>query len=484
MLRTSLLYLAGRFGSAAVLLAGVAAFTRLVPPAEYGLYALSASAASFLYSGLLYWVRDALLRFLPRHADDEGLLLTQLAAGFCLIAALTVLGAAGLFMAFAGDQSRRVVLYTAILFLTLAACEIGLALLQSRLQPGRYARLSLWRALITSGAGALFAWLGWGATGLVAGAAAGAAVAALPVLRGIVRLVEPRRFDVKLLREAASYGIGFSSVGALVAFNAVSDRYLIGWLIGSEAAGLYAAPYDLTARSLQVLMLAVNLAGTPLVFRAYDAGGLAAATPLLRRQFALLVGIGFPAAIGMAILARFTATLLLGGPFQASGETLMPWIAAATALQGLELFYFSFAFSLSRRPLAQFLVLLPTALLNLALNLVLIPRLGLLGAAMATLATYIASLVGMIVVGRRHLAVPLPLAELAKVAAACAVMAAVLWPFRQWTGLPALAVALGLAAPVYGACVIAMNVAGIRTALVRHAPAMGRRLRGTASIET
>lgn len=477
MFRSSLFYLLGRYGGSAITLMGIAGATRLVEPGDYGLYALALSASTFLYSSLLYWIRDSLLRFMPRHTEDEGRLLSQFAIGYCAVALACIVVAALSPLFDLGVQSRRLVAFIALLFLSLALCEICFALLQSRMQAGRYARLSLWRAMIGAGLSLGLAWAGWGATGLVIGMAAGSLATALPVLVEVRGLLSLRRFEPALLKEILSYGLGFSAIAALIAFNAVSDRYIIGWLIGSEAAGLYAAPYDLTARSLQVLMLAVNLAGTPLIFRAFDAGGAAQARPLLRRQFTLLVGVGLPAALGMSILARFTTTLLLGPAFQATGRDLMPWIAFATVMQSLELFYFSFAFSLTRRPLGQFLILVPTAVVNVALNILLIPRFGLTGAAAATVISYAGSLVGMALVGRRMLALPLPLADLGRIALACAAMAAVLWPVRDWTGLPAAAVALGLAAPVYLAIVVALDVAGMRSALFEVLGSLRRRLR-------
>ena len=48
-------------------------YTRLVSPSEYGIYSLSFTAATLLYSAFLFWLRDALIRFMPVYTEREQL---------------------------------------------------------------------------------------------------------------------------------------------------------------------------------------------------------------------------------------------------------------------------------------------------------------------------------------------------------------------------------------------------------------------------
>ena len=233
-------------------------------------------------------------------------------------------------------------------------------------------------------------------------------------------------------------------------------------MLGTEAAGFYAAPYDLASRSLQVLMLAVNLAGTPIIFKAYERGGLPEADLALRRQFVLLLGASLPVATGLAVMSTFATGVLLGPKFQAWGAILMPYIAAATVLQGLETFFFSFAFSLTRKPMGQTLVLAAVAVLNIGLNVLLIPRFGLLGAAAATVLTYVFGIAGSWIAGRRILRMPVPALDAGKIVLAALAMAAVLWPWRDNTGWEALAWSAGVALPVYVMMLVALNPGDLR----------------------
>ena len=236
--------------------------------------------------------------------------------------------------------------------------------------------------------GIVLAYLGWGSVGLLVGLVVGNLCISLPNALTVWRVVRVKLLERPLFAELAAYGLPFAMTGALGAFISLSDRYIIEVLIGTEATGLYAASYDLVMRTLHVLMMVVAMACSPIVLRVYEAEGRAAAAPFIRRQGELLLGLALPAAIAFIMLAPAITFALLGKEFQQAARALIPWIAAATVLSGFQAFYLSLAFSLPKRPLSQTSVLFAGALVNVALNFLLIPRFGLIGAALATAAAY------------------------------------------------------------------------------------------------
>ncbi len=470
MVRHSILYVLGRYGASAVTVLSIAVLTRLASPADYGVYALVVSAAQTGYSTLLQWLRLALNRFLPSHADREEFFLTQIAAGY--LAVVTGVIAIGVLLELLTTDAdiRYAILIGIPLFVAMGFAEVGLSLLQSQLKAGIYSLLSVMRALVAAATGIVLLLLDFGATGLLLGAMTGYAACGLPVLwinRSKIRLAEADRATILRL---ARYGMPFAITGALASVIALADRYIIAALLGTEAAGLYAAPYDLANRSLQVMMLAVGLAGTPLIFRAYEAGSLAAARPVLERQFQLLAGTALPVALALAMLSPAVSRLLLGPQFQDWGAVLMPWIVIATLVQGMETFYFSFAFSLAQRALRLAAVLLAAAAVNIGLNFLLIPIHGLEGAAAATLIAAVVAAVGSGLLGRRVLALPLPLGDLMRIATACLPLVALLWPFRNHsdplTGFVAGCAGIG----VYGLSAFLLDLGGLRTRVLLGRP--------------
>ena len=471
MVRNSILYVLGRYGASAVTVLSIAVLSRLASPDDYGVYALVVSAAQTGYSTLLQWLRLALNRFLPSHADREEFFLTQIAAGYLAVVTI-VIGVGVLLELLTTDADIRYALLTGIpLFVAMGFAEVGLSLLQSQLKAGIYSLLSVMRAVIAAATGIALLLLDFGATGLLLGAMTGYAACGLPVLwinRSKIRLAEADRATILRL---ARYGMPFALTGALGSVIALADRYIIAALMGTEAAGLYAAPYDLANRSLQVMMLAVGLAGTPLIFRAYEAGSLEAARPVLERQFQLLAATALPVALALSMLSPAVSRLLLGPQFQEWGAVLMPWIVVATLIQGMETFYFSFAFSLAQRALRLAVVLLAAAAVNIGLNFLLIPIHGLEGAAAATLIAAVVAAVGSVLFGRRILALPLPWGDLMRIAIACLPLVALLWPFRNradpLTGFVAGCAGIG----VYGLAAFLLDLGGLRTRVLLGRPA-------------
>jgi len=147
----------------------------------------------------------------------------------------------------------------------------------------------------------------------------------------------------------------------------------------------------------------------------------------------------------------------------------MPWIAVGVFLSGLRLHYIDHAFHLAKRTdMALFSIALP-ALLNLVLNLVLLPCIGVLGAVISTVAAYALAIAVDVVLTARVFAMPLPPRPAAKVTAATAVMVIVVkladFPLTTF-GLIAV---LATGAAVYAVTAFALDIAGIRTMFTRRA---------------
>ncbi|HMR33247.1 MAG TPA: oligosaccharide flippase family protein [Geminicoccaceae bacterium] len=469
MLKHGFIYFVGRFGASAIALLSVAIYTRLLSPDAYGVYALVLSAALTAYAILAQWLVFAQSRFLPAYQGREPVVITHIAVAYGAMAAIVLAGAAAALPWLAPGETRLVLVMGVVIFLAMSPAELVLASLQMQSLAMRYVQLALLRAIATTLIGLALVFAGWGATGLLVGVVAGHLGILAICARGIRQSLRRAELRRSIMRELAVYGLPAALTSGLGAVIHASDRYIIGLLLGVEAAGLYAAPYDLTMRSLYVLMTVVAMAGNPIVMRTFEARGPAEARPLMLRQAELMLGVAMPATVGCILLAPAIAAVLLGEAFRASAAELMPWIAVGTLLAGYQTLYLAFSFSLPKKPLRETWIVGLGALLNVVLTLALVPRMGLVGAAMATVVAYAFILVASLHVGRRLLPMPTPLAGMAKIALGCAVLAAFLWPVRHITApLPVLlhAAAGGLA---YLLIIASLDVAGLRAVLARGA---------------
>jgi O-antigen/teichoic acid export membrane protein len=463
MLKSVIIYFGGRVGVALIVLLSISIYTRLLSPAEYGVYALIVSGVTMAYAATMQWLTLSLGRFLPAYPEREDIVLSHVAASYLVVALIVVLGIslAGPFLDLDANGFELLVLGVTF-FLAISFSELALVVFQARRQPLFYIGFALLRVGVASAIGIMLAYFGWGSVGLLVGLLVGNLCISLPSALSSWRVVHFRLLARRLLSELAAYGLPFAMTGALGGFITLSDRYILEFLIGIEATGLYAASYDLAMRTLHVLMMVVAMACNPVIFRVYDAEGRAAAEPLIRRQGELLLGLALPAAISFIMLAPAITVVMLGKEFQQAARELMPWIAVATVLSGFQAFYLSLAFSLPKRPLQQTSVFVLGALVNVALNFLLIPRLGLIGAALATVAAYGLIMTGSLLVGRRLYPLPLSTIALWKILTGCAVLALILWPVRGSTDVP-LALLHGLAGAIaYAMIACSLDVAQAR----------------------
>jgi O-antigen/teichoic acid export membrane protein len=244
-----------------------------------------------------------------------------------------------------------------------------------------------------------------------------------------------------------------------------SDRFMLGWLLGSAAAGTYAAGYDLANTTVTLLMMVVTLAAYPLAVRSLETEGQEAAREGLRQGGLLLLAVAVPAATGLAVCAPNITEVVLGTAFREAGSEVVPWIALAALLAGIKAYYFDLGFQLGRYTLGLVWVAAAAAGVNLALNFWWIPVLGLMGAVYATAAAYAVGLGLSWWLGRWAFPVPPFPTESVKVVMAAGIMALLLWPMRGHHGWLMLLAQAGSGFLVYALVLLATDFRGVGRAL-------------------
>lgn len=460
LLRHTFFYLMSRLVTVGTAFFSVWLFSRLLAPAEFGFYSTVMAAATIINLGLFQWLRITLMRFLPASAAPGALQEAALWLFMLLSASLLVLVP----LTFLVPRGTWQYLVPSVLLVTwaLAASELSLGQLRTRLLPLHFLAFSAIRDILQVGLVLLFLPLGWRAEGLVA-----AAVIAnlLPVLlwfplawKGGCR----PRYDRELVRKFYAYGlplIGLYAVGALLA-NA--DRILLPLLVSSEAAGLYGAASSLARQTLTALLQVINLAAFPLAIAAYKHNDPAAARHHFERSFILLLGVGLPAAAGLAVLARPIAQLVLGADYVEAATHMMPWLALAALLQGLRTYYTDQAFLLVGETRKCMNNLLLTGALTLPLSAALIYWQGLPGAVYGmTLGFALSLALGWF--GQTTFRLPLPQRETGWIVIATLLMVLTLWPLRQVSGAVPVLAAIGAGGLVYMAVMMVGDVLHIRS---------------------
>lgn len=451
-------------------LLSIVVFTRLLTPEAYGVYALAFAAMSLIHTALFNWLKSAMARFQAREAGAAGAAdhqATLYRSVLLLGAGVLLAGAAALWLSPLPAPTKLAL--AAGLFAIPLRSAVKLALERRRAdgEVSSAAALDIGQTVGAFGFGAALAWMGLGGASPLLGIAIAAALCALWALPRELKLAPGGEARAARVREYAAYGgpVALSMILALAL--ATTDRFIIAAYLGEAAVGVYHAGYSLSNRTLDVVFIWLGMAGGPAVVAALERGGRHAFAAQARSQIGLMAALCVPAAVGLALVSRPLADVMVGEDLREGAAMVTPWIAASGLFSGLTIYYFNQAFTLARRTRLLFASMAIPAAANVALCLILIPRFGLPGAMWATAASYGLGLLSSAWLGRLALAMPIPWTDLARITVASLLMAGAVYALPDWGGIAELATKACVGLFVYGLAAMLLDIAGVRGLVLR-----------------
>jgi len=330
----------------------------------------------------------------------------------------------------------------------------------------RYFWMNLLRNLLILGFGLAAAWAWHSAYPVLATSFLAMLVAGLLFKIPYLSL-RPRRFDMAMARRLFVFGWAMALVRAIGAASFAGDRFLLEFMIGTDAVGFYTAAYQLAQMAIITIGAGIGSATYSLAVRAVESGDTAAVARQLSRNSTLLLALLLPASVGAAMVSPALAKLFVGPEYVAPVASMTAWMALAAFFFGFRANYLDHAFQLGHKIHRLLAVVAVTAGVNLLLELALIPRFGAVGVAIANLIAGALGLGLAAFAARSVMAMPVPWRDAAKVAAAVAAMALFLWPFYGRGDLLALLAAVIGGAAVYGAVLLALDAMDLRAAVKR-----------------
>ncbi|MGE4048195.1 MAG: polysaccharide biosynthesis C-terminal domain-containing protein, partial [Acetobacteraceae bacterium] len=197
--------------------------------------------------------------------------------------------------------------------------------------------------------------------------------------------------------------------------------------------------------------------------RAFEREGPEAARSQALSNAEILVAVALPAWGGFTVAAQHIAVVIVGPDYSAKAAQLMPLIGFAILLHAMRAHYFAHALHLTGNTVGLLLGALPAALVNVALNLWLMPSFGLVGAAWASIIAYSLALLVSVWQARRQFAMPFPLRETCKAAGATGMMCLVLHALHFPTTAAGLLGLIATGGAAYLAMVAAFDIGGLRS---------------------
>jgi O-antigen/teichoic acid export membrane protein len=268
------------------------------------------------------------------------------------------------------------------------------------------------------------------------------------------------QFDRSLLREMNRFGVPLIPTALFLWVTNFSDRLFLVQLADTTEVGLYSVGVRI-ASAMVLLLTAFRLAWPAFAYSIEDEREARSTYAFVLSYLVLLTTW---VAAGLALLSPWIVGWIAAPAFEESSRVVGPLAFAAVAFGA----YIVVAIGVGRARRTQFnwVVTGAAAAVNIALNLLLIPPYGMMGAAVATVAAYLTMFAGMAWWAQRIYPVPY---QWRRVLTAAAVGVALVAAGKLLDANLAVALALALSYP------LALALAGFYLPAERRA--IGARLR-------
>lgn len=208
----------------------------------------------------------------------------------------------------------------------------------------------------------------------------------------LIFLVLPRgtislsAFDQKLFRSALAFGLPLAGCELACVILDSGDRILVQYYLGFQALGYYSCAYNLAHYIGMFLITPINLAVVPIYMKMWGSRGPEETGAFLSKALDNYIMAVMCVLVGATVTAR-SAVIVLGSQKLEEASPLLPVLVLGIMLYTLHLFFVA-GLIIHKKTVKMFKIITSCGALNIALNILLIPRIGLQGAAVATLISY------------------------------------------------------------------------------------------------
>lgn len=383
------LYLIVRIGNGIITVVTLAMLTRMMSPEEYGVFALCISVVTLVSAILFQPLSSVVSRFYLKNLDDPSNVMGVAAVWFwvsTIIAAFLFLTLTPFYYVLGIKPYVPSILF--LITVALGSLTLALQVANTKASLVRYGLLSWSKGIVTlficfifisygtPESGALLAFL----AGLLFTVICFAPKAWFSLRHGIFN----RCLSAQMLR----YGMPLIlNVVALLIVD-FADRFLIYNLLGTAFVAAYSVAYDFVQQAVGSIMNALFLTAFPLIVKVFESKK----DKLVRIRLYLLgyklIGIGLPVAVGVGVLSKDIAAIVFDEPYRLDAALIMPWLAAAIFIGTFKSYFLDVVFHLNKSTKFIGYIAALMAIVNIMLNLILLPQYGVIASSWVILVTF------------------------------------------------------------------------------------------------
>lgn len=352
------------------------------------------------------------------------------------------------------DGAVQIVRIAGISILLTSVSAVYLSLIRTFQQITRYSIFIMAETCSQVGLIAYLVLTGHGILSVVLSVLAIKLVVLLALFFSISSQIGIKRPHFSRLKEYLSFGLPMVPGGIAFWLVNLSDRYVIGFFLGVTSVGIYSAAYGIgNLPYLVVAVLTFVLFAT--LSQLYDEGRMNEVKTHLSYSLKYLLAIIIPFVFGAVFLAEPVLRLFTTPEIASQGHFIVPLVALAVSFLSVNNII-SHILILAKKTKIMAPIWIAAAVLNIGLNIVVVPRMGILGAAITTLIAYSLALCVMSYYSFKEFNFPIDWRFIIKSLFASGIMALVIWLMHPQGSLATIVTVL-VGVVVYGAAILLLR---------------------------
>ena len=236
-----------------------------------------------------------------------------------------------------------------------------------------------------------------------------------------------------------------------------SDRYMVALFLGTAYVGYYSPGYSL-GNIVNMFIAPLSFMLPAVLSKHYDDGNLKDVKTVLSYSMKYFLALAIPSVVGLSLLSKPLLTILSTPEIAEQGYLITPFLALTGLLFGL-FAIIAEILVLEKKTSITGTIWILAAVLNLGLNIIFVPRIGIMGAAATTLVAYSLAFILSAYYSFKYLVFPVDGSFILKCLVAATIMGAVvvIGGAQMSGGLLGIFLLVGVSALVYGAGLLVLR---------------------------
>ena len=382
-------------------------YTRYLTPADYGIISIAAVIASILSILCIFGMRGAISRFYYDYNHDKTELreyisticITVFSVSFGLTVLLYLMG--DFIFSIITPEIPFHPYLTIVLWTTFLSIPLNFAfiLLQVREQSITYSLINVVKFLLSTAAIIIFVVLfREGALGSLKGQLI---VTALFCFVGLALLKKDIGLNLnpKKLRDSLAFGLPMIPHELASWTSSLIDRFFLAGYTSMATVGIYSLGYQFGS-ILCIFTTAINFAWVPFFFSTAKEKGIEESGPIFARLTHYYIMVLMLIALGIVFFSE-NLIILIASPEFYGATSVVPYIVLVFVFDGMYYMVVNQLFFLKKTGFVSFSTF-TAAILSVGLNILLIPRYDMIGAAIAAVISYAYTFILVFYFSQKH----------------------------------------------------------------------------------